>query len=272
MRTFYLLSLFEFAVMMALGGVNDDNGLAKPKQVEAVIQWPSVVVERKKEEPAPVSNKLTAGVLLDVKCLAPCRVRAFPPTAVTITQETVEPGETFSLRGSFIDGSKSKRWKGPCTVYLLEAASTADGVIVEIIPYGFKDDSQVLTKTIDTNVGPRPPPVEPDPVEPVVKKASRVTVVICEDPLKRTVADAAVINDTGFRDFVKITGGSVEVLTVKDPVYVANNFKSYAEKVGLPAVLVFDADATGPSAPLSFFKLPNTPSAAITEVGKVVKK
>lgn len=130
----------------------------------------------------------------------------------------------------------------------------------------------VATKiTIAGKVKPKPNPVDPDPTDPVVPTAGKVIVVVVEETSQRTPAQGKVLADKGFRDWIKAGGHQFEIVEASDPVTAKNGYAPHAERVGLPAVLVFDAAATGASKPLSVFKLPDSASALQAKVKEVVK-
>ncbi|MBA4191329.1 MAG: hypothetical protein C0467_25385 [Planctomycetaceae bacterium] len=205
----------------------------------------------------------------------PIVVLASPAGIVSIAEDA----GPVRIRGRFVDGSgksESRTFKGK-QVFVVEGLLPGR-VELLIVPVGATKAADVIRRTIDVDTGtaPIPPPTpkpdpKPEPKPDPVTKAVKVTVVICEDTATRTVAQGKAINDPEFRAFVNATGGSVELVSSKDPVFTANGYKRYADAAGMPAVIVFDADATGPSNPLVTFKLSNSPADNIALIRKVVK-
>jgi hypothetical protein len=217
---------------------------------------------------------LSGDALFVVDSDAPVIVLASPKGLVTVTEEA----GPIRIRGRFADGLgkvESRVYKGK-QVVTVEAAGTGRCEIL-VVPVGATKETDVIRRLldVDSGTGPIPPPTppkpEPKPEPDPTPKASKVTVVICEVTAERTVAQAKAINDPEFRAFVAGTGGSVEVVSSKDPVFAANGYKRFADKAGMPAVLVFDADAAGPSDPLVTFKLSDAPADNLARVRKVVK-
>lgn len=121
------------------------------------------------------------------------------------------------------------------------------------------------------DAGPTPPPT-PDPTPDPDKTAARVTVVVVEETGGRTPSHGKVIYDRPTRDWLKAGRHEFELLEVSDPEYGRVGYKPFVDKVGLPAVLVFDADAKGPTAPLLAFRLPATGDELSAEIRKAVRK
>lgn len=116
---------------------------------------------------------------------------------------------------------------------------------------------------------PKPPAPKPDPASPT---AAKVVVVVVEETAARTPAQGKALFDRGFRDWLKAGGHELELLDRDDPAAKAAGYLPYADQAGLPAVLVFDAAATGPALPLKVFKLPDTAAALKALVEGTVKK
>lgn len=249
----------------------------QPSMALPVIELPKT----SKVETTTAVDKLYWGARYVVKCTKECDVITFPTGLVEVEKKTGPRDWTAIFAGGtgdyedkhfdrpFLYAVKAKKGlKGECTVY--------------IIPREYKDRSEWVSVTLDVNgtsgpvIDPKPDPVKPDPApdpKPVPDKvASKVVVVICEDLLQRTPTHAKIINDPEYRKLVSTGGGSVELVSIKDEAFEKNGYKFYADKTGLPCVLLFDADATGPVTPLSYFKMPDTGAELSNKIRKVIKK
>lgn len=115
--------------------------------------------------PAPgASIKLVGKAVYDFTTTAPCIVRAYPASLVTITKAEIPANETFRDRQPFFDGSTQRVYKGPCTLYNVTAAGVGKCDLV-ITPVGFKLEFEIKTVPleVDSGQGPIPPPIPPGP-------------------------------------------------------------------------------------------------------------
>ncbi len=219
-------------------------------------------------QPAPGDVvRLTADLLYVIDSDVDLLILSSPAGVVNVVEEE----GPVKVRGRFVDAPgkvETRTFKGK-SVHTVEVLKSGR-VELLIIPVGAKAPvlpNDIIRRTLDVEAGEGPiPPPKPDPKpdpDPV-KKVARVTVVVCEDLETRTPAQARAINDPEFRKF------AVELVSVKDPAFAANGYKRFADKVGLPAVLVFDADAAGPSDPVAVFKLGDA-ADNVAQVRKVVK-
>lgn len=94
-----------------------------------------------------------------------------------------------------------------------------------------------------------------EPVQPVTAK--HLAIVVVEETAKRTQQEGKVLFDKDFRTWLTANKGSIELLDYDNAQVATNGYKTYADKVGLPAVLVFDADVKGAQKPYTF-RLPAT--------------
>lgn len=241
------------------------------------VLFPELKVENKNPDPIPVDS-LPYGVIYPVITTGPAVVVDSPQNLVNITPGKKGP---VTIGGVFVNGEGSfeiRDYTDKQYVYFVTAKKGQKGV-VEIIVVTDLDNSKVFRRTLSVSGGKKVDPTDPtDPTDPVdpppvdpTGSTSKPIVVICEDPIKRTPAQAAIINDDAFRLFIGSKGGQVEVLSIKDPAFIKQKYKGYADKAGLPTVLVFDGNATGATAPLSYFPLPGTSGDLIARVKKVTK-
>lgn len=118
----------------------------------------------------------------------------------------------------------------------------------------------ILTITV-TGATPPLPPVppgpQPKPPEPV-PSGKKLTLIVIEETAKRTPTDGKVLFDKEFRAWLAANKGEMELLDANSPQVTTNNYKQFVDAVGLPTVLAFDADVSGPQKPLAAFKLPGT--------------
>lgn len=125
-------------------------------------------------------------------------------------------------------------------------------------------------------VDPKPPvdPKKPDPpVDPPGPTAAKVTIIVVEDTSLKTPAQASVIMNPMLRASLTKEGHEFELLSVKDPQFQSAGYKAYTDKVGLPAVIVFDsAKLEIAQNPLTVFKVPDAPELFEAQVRKVISK
>lgn len=152
--------------------------------------------------------------------------------------------------------------KGPATI----------GVTYYVVDFKKEKVDEVFAeRTIDIGdvIVPDPKP-DPTPKPPVIV-ASKVVVVVCEESLASTVLQRKAISDPVLRKFFVDGGHKFKVLDVSDPAYLAQGYKPFVDKVGLPAALVFDAAIAGPQIPLTAIKIPDSGAELLAEIRKVVK-
>lgn len=222
---------------------------------------------------APIT--LTADLLLvcdsDVECVVLCS----PKGRLKVT-----PAKgPVTARGKFVDGTgvEMRTFAGPW-LYFVEAAEPGECELI-VVPVGGRE-ADVLRRRVVSQTGPLPPP-KPDPIpDPKPKPtppdpqptAARVCVVVVEETAHRTPAQGKVLYDAGVREWLKAGKHEIEILDKDDAAAKANGYLPFAERVGLPAVLVFDADGKGPQVPLAKFRLPDDPARFKDEIGKAVKR
>ena len=220
------------------------------------------------------TSKITPDKLYVIDSDVSCILLTSPKGKIKITQETGE----LKIRAKFVDGPDSmetRTFKGKF-VYIIEGVETGK-VDLFVVPEGSTKESDVITKHLDIMTTgppkPSPSPVEPvdPPVDPVVRKAAKLKIVICEDNVNRTQEQADVIYDSRFRNWAKSAGHEIELLSTKDPVYLNNGYKKYADINKLPFIVVLDNDGDTKQIPLAAFALPETPDKLLVELGKLVK-
>ena len=191
----------------------------------------------------------------------PCEVRAADPPKVA----AAEPATIDQLMKQLADLRAQK-----AEIEKREKATLAE----------LKERLQLLRdllKDLDLEPAPSPIPKPPDPApkpdpEPPTPTAAKVVVVVVEETGQRTPAQGAVLFDRGVRDRLTAGGHQVEVADRNDPAVSTAGYLPHVERVGVPAVLVFDAAKIGPQVPLRAFRLPATAAAFESEVLKAVKK
>lgn len=181
-----------FVAVAAVGAAPDDGPIVLPP------------APKPKEVPVVPGSRVAvgAGTVYVFHTTAPCAVRAFPSDAVTIKAEPVAANETYRIRDAFFDGSDTKTFKGPCTVYSVAPAKTAS-VDLLIVPFGLKAEADIKTVPLDVTAGegPRPPPKPDDPpVDPPVVKSFRV--IFITQATATTPAQANVIGAKAVRDYL----------------------------------------------------------------------
>lgn len=128
------------------------------------------------------------------------------------------------------------------------------------VPFAIKK----AVKSFVIGDAPEPGP-DPQPDDGKVPKAKKLYVYIWFDPATRTAAQAAVINDTSWRQAI-MAKHQYRIESVNDGEDERMNVKPFLDKVGqLPTVTVHDA-ATGKV--LNAFSLPSTAEILKTEILK----
>jgi len=93
----------------------------------------------------------------------------------------------------------------------------------------------------DQKPNPEPIPVDPTPAPKPpapVAKIEQAYVVICEDLTKRTPAQGKAV--LYLEKEVVSKGHKFAFVSVKDPEYEQSGYRPFAEKAGLPAVVIID--------------------------------
>jgi hypothetical protein len=201
-----------------------------------------------------------------------------PPGLAKVTRED----GPIKIHGRFAeqpDRVKTRTFKGK-HVYTLEVLA-AGRVEIIVVPGGAKDESAVVRRLVDLQTAPQPPPgpdpdpepePKPKPPKPDHPQAARIAVVVVGETQNQTPAQGKLLLDRSVRDWLKAGGHSLDLVEHSDPAAKANGFLPYADRAGLPAVLVFDAGATGPQVPLKTFKLPDTAAAWRAELEACVRR
>lgn len=160
-------------------------------------------------QPAPLPDApyvLTGDALYVIDCKVDCVLRAHPANLVAVKKLT-GPVTVYS---KFSDGSgklEMRTFAGP-TVFVVTATGTGT-VNLDVIPVGFKNDSEIQTATVQVDSGqaPQPPPgpgpKPPDPA-PVVVKTFRV-ILISETANNLTPEQRAVLDGVTVENFLNAT-------------------------------------------------------------------
>ena len=180
-----------FLAVAALVSGADESPIVFPKRPAIPVPMP----------PAPAPSPggvfmLSGDLLYVVESKADFALRPHPAKFVTV-KKLKGPVTVFAR---FADGSglmEQRNYAGPC-VYAVQAAGVGT-VELEAIPFGFTDESQIRSETIQVdNHGPRPPPEpepkppEPKPPEPTPAKTFRVIFAV-ESGATLTPAQQGVI-------------------------------------------------------------------------------
>lgn len=221
-------------------------------------------------------QKLTKGSRYVIRAKVKCDILSFPEGIVAVEDKTGPRDWTGIFVGG--NGDYEDRHFAEPYLYALKAAGKGS-VQVVIIPQGYKDKSQWVKTGLEVDSGdaigamvvPKSTPMTlpmPEAPNPLVEKADKVTVVVCfNGPL--TDASRVVVQDDAFLRKLSAGGHKLELVELKatDP----HGYKPYADRVGYPAVLVFDSIKEGAQIPLTFFKLPATGKEMSDSTFKVIK-
>lgn len=222
--------------------------------------------------------------LVTAQLLTAAPPEAAPKTLPAVTLDlgkavTVEVGKRIILTAK--TSAKKVTWQVPPTVDVEHLDGKRLAVWANPGVYVFRamipDGDDVIAREVTLTVtGARPPPGPvPDPKPPTpdpTPKAVKVVVVVVEETRDRTAVQGKVLFDKGVRDWLAVGGHQIELLDQNDRVAKTNGYLPHAARVGLPAVLVFDAGMSGPQLPLLAFKLPATAEEWKAELSKAVRK
>lgn len=200
-------------------------------------------------------------------------VLARPSGLVRVTKES----GPLRLRGKFIDGTgkiETRNYKGS-NLFMVDAVGTGT-VDLLFIPFGFKTESEIVSRTVrvDAGMGPQPPP-EPDPdpkpkpdPDPAPPKAESVWVIVVEETSARTPDIARVLNDKAYWDTVTARGHKWRIYDRDNDEARKYGYAARADKIGLPAVILYDVKQGNH---LKTFRLPATTAGIDAEIKAVTK-
>jgi len=140
--------------------------------------------------PAPKVSEAVAGdQLWVVNGKTDAVVRDHPKGLVKITKEN----GPLRIRGKFAGGTQveTKTFPGPF-VFIVEAVPGVSGKVdIDIIPLGFKAETEIISRTLSVNSGTDPPPIIP-PVTPTDPLVALFQTAIDGDPDSVTAKDGTV--------------------------------------------------------------------------------
>lgn len=127
----------------------------------AGIRLPVVNAPTPMQLPAAAVSSLKADHWYVIDASVECVVRAHPADAVKVTKKK----GPRDISAKFADGNgavEDRSYEGPF-LYVVTAAKTAR-VSIDVIPLGFKAESEIKSITLDVTAGegPRPPPIDDD--------------------------------------------------------------------------------------------------------------
>lgn len=166
-----------------------------------------------------------------VESEGPLYVVASPIKSLNILNS---PGP-MTLGGKFVGGSGTdevKIYKGPHVTVIRKAKDAAGDVDLAFIPFGFKDETEVVRIKL-TLSGPRPPPIIVDPV-------------IVDPP----VVDPVVVVPTGFRVIIAYESQGAPLPRELDVIINSTKIRAYLESKcakspeGVAEYRVWDDDVT----------------------------
>ena len=137
-----------------------------PKPVPSVdaIRLPEVAVPNPPPTPSPdAAQVLEADKYYVIDSDVECFVRTLPAGLVSVAVET---GPIRLPSKSLVEGGKTKfkTFSGKY-IYIIEAVTTGRCELL-IVPKGLQADKEIVQRTIDALVGPRPPPDPPPGPKP----------------------------------------------------------------------------------------------------------
>ena len=196
--------------------------------------------------PAPPGTvvKLTADLLYVIDSDVDCLVLSSPQGLVNVSHDA----GPIRIRGVFVDGtgkSETRTYKGP-HVFTVEPIGT--GLVELLIVVPGTSAPEVIRRTIDANVGPRPPPDPPTPppdppkppptpdgTSPFAEPGFRVLMVFDSENTTRPPTEQSVIYGKTVRDYLDShcvpESSSAESNGRAYRIYAANSDTSRAPKV-----------------------------------------
>lgn len=261
-----LYLLFSVLFARALLAV-DDNAFLPPSPTSAVdgkqVRFPDKLIG------SPVTSAtLTPDINYVIESDDDGVVLARPMGLVRVTKET----GPLRIRGRFIDSppgsrTETRTYKGP-NIFIVDAIGTGT-VDLSFIPFGFKSETDIVSRVVPVDMGnaPKPPPdndPDPKPLPPEpTPKAELLWIIVVEETGERTPVTIAVLTDTGYWNKVKAQGHRV-VFYDRDQQEAKNyGYVKRAQTVGLPAVIFYDQKT---HAHLKTIKLPLSTSALEVEI------
>lgn len=252
-----------------LGACNDPSTVAAIANAEPGVRFP----DRVQPGPSPVVGAaLTPDVYYVIESDIDGIVLARPANVVKVVKES----GPLRLRGKFFDGTgktETREYKGP-NIFLVDAVGTGS-VDLLFIPFGFKTEADIISRTVrvESGQGPQPPPPDPNPKpkpEPdpnPAPKAELLWVVVVEETSARTPEIAKVLNDKPYWDGLKAKGHFVRFYDRDSEEARKLGYVRRADEVGLPAVILYDQKQGNH---LRTFKMTNTVEIE-AEIRKVTK-
>jgi len=216
-----------------------------------VIRLPDLPIPDVPKPPPDSVVTLSEGQLYIIDSDVQLVVLSSPAGILTATEEK----GPVKMRGEFVDkpGKVSTRtFKGPW-VYTVDVVATGRAELL-VVPLGFKTEKDVLRRTLDANLGPRPPPVPPvppvppptpGPIPPPAPVKSGEWVIVVADDANQTVAQGQLLDGPTLRA-LKAAGkcrvfGSV---TEADKLKAKNYDKTMSDfKLSPPCFFVLDGSA-----------------------------
>lgn len=195
---------------------------------------------------------------------------ARPAGLVKVTKE-VGP---LRLRGRFVDGGgkvETRVYSGK-HIYVVDAAGTGTCDLLHI-PFGFKVESDITSRTVPVNdgTGPRPPPGPPvpDPIpdpkpnpKPTPVPGGKLFVVVIQDRLNAEPDHAQALASKVFRDNLTANGHELDLIDTGTD-HGRQRAEAYrpfmaAANVQPPALVLMDATPANRGKVLSVVSLPRS--------------
>lgn len=255
-----VLCLLCFSSTLLLALHNDLN-------VDKQVRFPDKI----SPGPLPTSTAiLTPDVNYIIESDVDGVVLARPVGLVKVTKE-VGP---LRIRGRFIDGLpdvkvETRTYKGP-NIFIVDAINTGT-VDLSFIPFNFKSEADISSRTIkvDTGTLPNPPPDnDTNPPPDPVPKAELLWIIVVEETSERTPSTIRVINDFQYWNTIRAKGHQVRFYDKDQEEAKSYGYVKRAQTVGLPAVIFYDQKS---HAHLKTIKLPLSTATIDLEIKGVSK-
>lgn len=259
---------------------------AEPATSYPVFPSPVIPPPKPPEKNTNLLN-LEIGTLLVVNSKVDGSVRDYPKGLVKLTHKK----GPRDISAKFIDNPlviEDRTYDGPF-LWVIEPLNGQKGVVVlELIPYGYKADKEIVSTTINVNGGegvqpnpdvdPKPNP-NPKPDDNVVPApGASLFVVVLVDKLNIDPNSATALSSTSFRKYLGDNKHELEIIdtgTQNGQTRYTTDYKELldARKIAPPCVVLMNATPGNQlGRVLKTFTLPKTDTDIMTAIKSVTGK
>lgn len=208
-RTTFLSSLPYWCFACVLFVVSSSEAQKGDDAKGPVVILPEILLPSPPPNPPPAPDapiKMDASQLFVLRSKADCVVIASPASVVRVTTET----GPLRIRAIFVGGTPGYETKTftEKNIWIVEAIATGTAELI-VVPIG-GTEKDIVRRTIDANVGPRPPPIPPVPPVPPDPKPDPAPiplagfrVLIVYDPATLTKDQEGIVFGKATRDYLQ---------------------------------------------------------------------